>query len=144
MHRRAPKCRSRRARQLAVLLALMASLLYLPHTAAAKAPAQAATDGDATTASAAGLDPTDDVTADSAVTPLVTPRVHEFVESKSDFRRSSLLAAIIVPLLVVLLVERELLVARGRAGGRAILAYGLVLIAGFAMLVLVRLREFLG
>jgi hypothetical protein len=122
----------------------MASLLWLPHAAAAKAPAQTATPVEATTASSSGSDASDEVTADSAITPLVTPRVHEFVESKSDFRRSSLLAAIVVPLLIVLFVERELLVARGRSGGRVIMAYGLVLLAGFAMLVLVRLREYLG
>jgi hypothetical protein len=134
---------SRTARRLAILAALTVALC-VPHTVAAQVPTQAEAAGQLAAASPVALGATDDATADFAVAPLVTPPVHEFVESKSDFRRSSLLAFIIVPLLVVLLVERELFVARGRAGARVILAYGLVLVAGFAMLVLVRLREYLG
>jgi len=86
----------------------------------------------------------EEATADFAITPLVTPRIREFVESSSDFERSSLLGRILTPLLVLLLVEREILAAAGRPGGRVFVACGLALVTAFLMLVLVRIREYLG
>ena len=84
-----------------------------------------------------------DSRADFAVTPLVNPRVRRFVESENDFERSALLAVIIVPLVLILLIERELLATGSRPEARTFFAYGFPLIACFAMLVFVRLREYL-
>jgi hypothetical protein len=81
-------------------------------------------------------------TADSAVTPLVSPRVREFVASRTDFARSALLGRIVVPLLLILLAERELLMAGGRTEERIFLAYGLPLIAAFVVLALARVRAY--
>ena len=85
-----------------------------------------------------------DPTADFAVTPLVGSRVREFIESRSDFDRSLLLGRIIIPLVLVLLIERELFAAAGRPGARAFFAYGVPLASCLALLILVRLRRYLG
>jgi len=81
-------------------------------------------------------------TADFVVTPLVNPNTREFVASRSDFSRSFLLARIVIPLLLVLLIERELLIAGGRMGARAFLAYGLPLMAISALLAYARIRTY--
>jgi hypothetical protein len=85
-----------------------------------------------------------ETTGDFAVTPLVSPRVREFVASDSDFERSSILGPIITPLVIVLLVAQQLLAVAGRPNARAVIAYALPLLASFVMLVLVRIREYIG
>jgi hypothetical protein len=86
----------------------------------------------------------DTSTADFAVTPLITPKVRKFVESDGDFKRSLPLGRIIVPLVLLLLIERELLAAGRRPEARTLLAFALPLISLLAMLVLVRLRAYVG
>jgi hypothetical protein len=81
---------------------------------------------------------------DFAVSPLVSPEVRKFVRSEDDLKRSSLLGRVVVPLVLLLLIEAELLAAGGRAEARLIRAFSLPLIALFAMLVLVRLRAYAG
>jgi hypothetical protein len=88
--------------------------------------------------------PPSESTADFAVTPLVSTSVREFVQSDSDLKRSSLLGRIVIPLVLLLLVERELLAVGGRPQARTLLAYGLPLISWLAMLVLVRLHAYVG
>jgi hypothetical protein len=86
----------------------------------------------------------DTSTEDFAVSPLVGPKVGKFVGSKNDLKRSSVLGRIVIPLVLVLLIEAELLAAGGRAEARIVRAFALPLIALFAMLVLVRLRAYAG
>jgi hypothetical protein len=76
--------------------------------------------------------------------PLVVPKVRSFILSESDLRRSTRLGWIIVPLLLALLIEAELLAVAGRPEARTIRAFAWPLIAVFAMLVLVRLRAYAG
>jgi hypothetical protein len=85
-----------------------------------------------------------DPASDFAVSPLVSPRVRTFIVSKSDFARSSLLGRIVVPLVLLVLIGRELLAAADRRSARTFLAYGLPLISLVAMLVFVRFRAYLG
>jgi len=91
---------------------------------------------------AAVIQRSSDSTADFVVTPLVNPNTREFIASRSDFSRSFLLARIVIPLLLVLLIERELLIAGGRMGARAFLAYGLPLMAISALLAYARIRTY--
>jgi hypothetical protein len=81
---------------------------------------------------------------DFAVSPLVSPEIRKFVRSEGDLKRSSLLGRVVVPLVLLLLIQAELLAAGGRAGARLTRAFALPLIALFAMLVLVRLRAYAG
>jgi hypothetical protein len=78
------------------------------------------------------------------VSPLVGRRVQRFVLSRSDFSRSTLLGWIVVPLVLAVLIEAELLAVAGRWEARKLRAFGWPLIAVFAMLVLVRLRAYAG
>jgi hypothetical protein len=83
-------------------------------------------------------------TADFAVTPLVSPRVRDFVESDSDFERSTLLGRIVIPLVFLLLVERELLVIWGRGEQRSFLVYRPILLACLGILLYAQVRPYLG
>jgi hypothetical protein len=85
----------------------------------------------------------DELTEDFSVTPLVSPAVREFVTSDDDSDRASLLGRIVVPLLLLLLVERELLALGGRSERDAFRTYTLPLIACFAILVLAKLRGYM-
>ena len=76
------------------------------------------------------------------VTPLVVRRVRSFVLSKSDLDRSTVLAWIVVPLVLAILIEAELLAVAGRPAARTLRAFGWSLVAVFAMLVIVRLRAY--
>lgn len=87
---------------------------------------------------------TNSQTADFAVTPLVSPRVRDFVESDSDFERSTLLGRIVIPLVFLLLVERELLVVGRRGEQRAFLVYRPILLACLGMLLYAQFRPYLG
>jgi hypothetical protein len=82
-------------------------------------------------------------TADSAVTPAVSPATRDFIGSRSDFSRTIVVGRVVIPLLLVLLAEAELLRVGGRTGGRAFLAYGLPLIANFALLAYARIRGYI-
>ena len=85
-----------------------------------------------------------DESGDFAVTPLVGQAAREFVESGAEADRSSHLARIVVPLVLILLIERELLASLSRPEERAFRFYGLPLIACFAMIVVAQLRQYIG
>ena len=76
------------------------------------------------------------------VTPLVARRVRSFVLAKSDLDRSTSLAWVVVPLVLAILVEAELLAVAGRPAARTLRVFGWSLVAVFAMLVIVRLRAY--
>ena len=78
------------------------------------------------------------------MTPLVTRKVRSFVLAKSDLDRSTSLAWIVVPLVLGILVEAELLAVAGRPAARTLRVFGWSLVAVFAMLVIVRLRAYAG
>jgi hypothetical protein len=81
--------------------------------------------------------------ADSAVTPAVSPVTRDFIGSRSDFSRSIVVGRVVIPLLLILLAEAELLSVGGRTGGRVFLAYGLPLIAVFALLASAPIRSYI-
>lgn len=83
-------------------------------------------------------------TANFAVTPAVDPAAREFVQSRSDVSRSVEIARIVIPLMLILLVEGELLSVAGRTEGRSFIAFGLPMLAVFAVLAYARLREYIG
>ena len=79
-----------------------------------------------------------------AVSPLVNARVRKFVARSNDLRRSAVLGRVVVPLVVLLLIEAELLAAAGRSQGRALRAFAVPLITLFVMLAVVRIRAYRG
>jgi hypothetical protein len=82
--------------------------------------------------------------SDFGLTPLVSNAVRGYVESKSDLDRSTLIGLIIVPLVLVILLARELLIAGGRTETRTLAAYAVPLIACFVILIYVRLKAYVG
>jgi hypothetical protein len=82
-------------------------------------------------------------TANFAVTPAVNPAARKFVRSRSDVSRSLGLAPIVIPLILALLVEGELLSVGGRAEGRVLVAFGVPMFALFAVLVYARVQDYI-
>lgn len=83
-------------------------------------------------------------TANFAVTPIVGPDAREFVRSRSDVSRSIVVGRIVIPLMLILLAEGELLGVAGRTEGRTVVAFGLPMIAVFAVLAYARIRHYIG
>ena len=83
-------------------------------------------------------------TADFAVTSTVTPAAREFVRSRSDVSRSIVVGRIVIPLMLILLAEGELLSVAGRTEGRTVVAFGLPMLAVFAVLAYARIRNYIG
>lgn len=77
-----------------------------------------------------------------SVSPLVNSTARRFVASKEDLARSDTLGRVVVPLVVLLLIEAELLTAGGRPGGRMVRAFAVPLLALFLILVLVRFHAY--
>ena len=140
----------RRAGLIAVTVSLVLAIPSVQAGAAASAPPTHAARASIFSAAQGpspqpGVDKkTADESGDFAVTPLVGPAVREFVESGAEADRSSRLARIVVPLVLILLIERELLASLGRPEARAFRFYGLPLIACFAMIVVAQLRQYIG
>jgi hypothetical protein len=83
-------------------------------------------------------------TANFAVTPTVGPATREFVRSRSDVSRSIVVGRIVIPLMLILLAEGELLSVAGRAEGRKVVAFGLPMLAVFAVLAYARIQDYIG
>lgn len=74
--------------------------------------------------------------------PLVNRSITSFVNSKTDRSRSTFLAAVLVPLVLLLLIEREILVAAGRSEQRLFLAFALSLLLLLVLVASLRLRSY--
>ena len=102
-------------------------------------------------------------TANFAVTPTVGPAAREFVRSRSDVSRSIVVGRIVIPLMLILLAGGELLSVAGRSRdrrarwaptrpggaisrteGRTVVAFGLPMLAVFAVLAYARVRNYIG
>jgi hypothetical protein len=83
-------------------------------------------------------------TANFAVTPTIGPASREFLRSRSDVSRSILVGRIVIPLMLILLAEGELLSVGGRTEGRTIVAFGMPMLAVFAVLAYGRIRNYIG
>jgi hypothetical protein len=82
-------------------------------------------------------------TTNFAVTPIVGPDAREFVRSRSDVSRSIVVGRIVIPLMLILLAEGELLSVAGRTEGRTVVAFGLPMLALFAVLAYARIRHYI-
>ena len=74
--------------------------------------------------------------------PLVNRSIASFVKSHTDRARSTLLAAVLVPFVLVLLIEREILAAAGRSEQRLFLAFALALLLLVVLVATLRLRSY--
>jgi len=88
-------------------------------------------------------EPSPAATADFAVTPAASPLARDFVRSRSDFSRAVVVGGIVIPLMLILLAEGELLSVGGRTQGRVLVAYGFPLLAMFALLAYARIRTYM-
>jgi hypothetical protein len=111
-------------------------LFALPHGAFARTRPVA---GPTTVAQHGHVDKT---AAELAVSPLVNAKIRAFVRSRHDATRSAVLARVVVPLVLLLLVETELVAAGGRAEARLLRAFVVPLIALFVIMAVVRFRAY--
>jgi hypothetical protein len=83
-------------------------------------------------------------TTNFAVAPTVSPAAREFVQSRSDVSRSVGVGRIVIPVMLILLAEGEMLSVAGRREGLTFVAFGLPMLAVFAVLAYARIRGYIG
>lgn len=76
--------------------------------------------------------------------PLVVEKARSFFRSRADLDSSTTLAVVLVPLVLLLLIEREVLALAGRREERSFLVFALSVLVLLVIVMLVRLRAYAG